>query len=314
MSKIAVDIRNHKGTDSSQQLVEAFPQWLDQAPLCRDIERLCDPGEDISENALLNLSAKYFFSFLYPGAQTNPVPPFEIGQRLRMFTRCRSLNEPGDDIETMNLMRRFAVALSLAGEPEVAARVLRALLAQRLEIGSGRFLGLDIYAGAGLLTLGQYVLARRSGYSQVEAWGIEEDSQCAERAGALLRSLGAGNVAFADPSAGEAYKVVGGRNVCLVTTSATAGVCASLCDRRFFGAYAALFNACGPALDRASFFPEGLIAFSREANVSLILSRENGFQRPPEFEGSDLQPQGWIVGGNVLPLHRLAGESRSILG
>ncbi|MGE4293830.1 MAG: hypothetical protein AB7E32_16660 [Desulfovibrio sp.] len=308
MSKAAAPCQN--SPEEAFGLTGPAPRWLDQAPLVDDLRLLGDPAVPLSTQALMNVAAKYFFAFVHPGAQANPVPPSEVGALLGLFARCHSLNEPGDDIEIMNFLRRFAPALSLAGDPETAARMLQALLGQRVP-ETGRFLGLDLYTGSGLLVLGQYLLARRAGIGAVEVWGLEEDGEIAERAGALLRNLGAGNAAYASPSRVASYELVGGRNLALVTAAGTAGTCADLCDERFFGAYAALFEACGPALDRAEFFPEGLIVYSRETNASLILSHETGFQRPAEFEGAVLHPQAWIVNGEVLPLHRLSRGQRS---
>lgn len=285
------------------------PSWLDQAPLLDDFRRLCNPDIPISDVALMNLAAKYFFAFVHPGSQLNPVPPSELAALLGMFARCRSLNEPDDDIDIMNFLRRLAPALNMSADPELASRMLGALFQQRIS-SCERFLGLDLYTGSGLLVLGQALLARRSGVKVVETWGLEEDEETAARAGALLRALGAGNVMHASPARVASYDLVSGRNLALVTAANTTGTCAALCDERFFGAYAALFEACGPALGRAEFFPEGLIVYSRETNASLILSRENGFQRPDEFEGTVLHPQAWIVSGEILPLHHLSGMPR----
>jgi hypothetical protein len=306
MSKAAAPC--HLNNEEASGLIGPAPRWLDQAPLVDDLRILGDPTVPLSAQSLMNVAAKYFFAFVHPGAQSNPVPPSAIGALLGMFARCRSLNEPDDDIEIMNMLRRFAPALSLAGEPETAARMLRALFGQRVA-ETGRFLGLDLYSGSGLLVLGQYLLARRAGVESIEVWGMEEDAEVADRAGALLRSLGAGNVVHASPATASSYALAGGRNIALVSAADTTGTCAALCDERFFGAYAALFEACGPALGRAEFFPEGLIVYSRETNASLILSRENGFQRPAEFEGAALHPQAWIVSGEILPLHRLSRGS-----
>lgn len=304
MSKSALSCAPSAGDPSG--LTGPAPRWLDQAPLTDDLRRLSDPRTAVCRQSLKNVAAKYFFAFVHPGSHANPVPPSEIGALLGMFGRCRSLNEPGDDIEIMNALRRFAPALKLAGDPETAAGMLQVLLGQ--PVPEGRFLGLDLHSGSGLLVLGQALLARRAGRESIEAWGLEEDGEAAARAGALLRALGAGNAVRATPSEVGAYALVGGRNISLVTAADTSGVCPALCDERFFGVYAALFEACGPALNRAAFFPEGLIVYSRETNASLILGRENGFQRPPEFEGAVLHPQAWIVNGEILPLHRLSGR------
>ncbi|MBU1612732.1 MAG: hypothetical protein KKC99_12895, partial [Proteobacteria bacterium] len=110
-----------------------------------------------------------------------------------------------------------------------------------------------------------------------------------------------------------AYEMIGGRPVSLVSTPMVAGETHSLTDQRFFASYETLFRALGPEVERTSFFPEGLIAYSPEMNASLILSKENRFQRPPEHARSTFHPQGLFINGRILPLHRLASGIRSIL-
>lgn len=286
--------------------------WLDQSPLVEDVRRLAKSGDPLSDAALMNVAAKYFFAFVHPGAQVNPVPPREIASILHRFQRCRSLNEPDDDIEIMNILRRFAPALALSARPVVAGHVLSLLASQFVPGSGGRYLGLDLYTGSGLLVLGQYLLASRHGYESIEVWGVEGDGVAAKRAGSLLRSLGVGNVVPCAPEYTAAYEMVGGRRLSLVTSAVGAGGGVGLCDDRFFTAFAALERACSTSLQGASFFPEGLIVYSRETNASLILSRENGFQRPAEFDGAALQPQAWIVAGDVIPLHRMGEPPTSL--
>lgn len=283
--------------------------YLDQSPLSADVDRLSDPDHAPHERELMALAAKYFFAFVHPGAHANPVPPGEIVALLEMYARCKSLNEPEDDIETMNRLRRFAPALALAADTSRAGLLLHELLTQAVN-GGGRYIGMDLHAGSGLMVLGQRILARRLGRRDVEVWGVESDLMAAARAGELLRELGAGNVVGANPATPEAYEVVGGRPVTLVSSAECATGVLPLGRSRFFDSFAALFATLGRAIESAVFFPEGIIAYSRDMNASLILSRENGFQRPPEFADGVFHPQGLLVEGRILPLHRLAAPVR----
>jgi hypothetical protein len=56
------------------------------------------------------------------------------------------------------------------------------------------------------------------------------------------------------------------------------------------------------------FFPEGLIAHSTATRASVILARENGFQPPAEYLTERFIPQGLILEGKVLPMHRLGSD------
>jgi hypothetical protein len=279
---------------------------LDGTPLRREVERLSDPGFRPTDAALLNLAAKYFFAFVHPGAQENPVPPEELDRLLGLYARCGSLNEPDDDIELMNRLRRLAPALAFPADARRAALLLGELLATVPAATGSRFLGLDVRSGAGLFVLGGAILARRLGFSAVEAWGVEQDEAVAERSGELLRSLGAGNVVADDPALPEAYAMLGGRPVSLVTTTLGSDASARLTEERFFAPWRAVFRALGGPAERAAFFPEGVIAYGREMNASLIFSRINGFQCPAEYTDAAFHPQGVFVNGRLLPLHRLS--------
>ncbi len=284
---------------------------LDQMPLTSDVERLSDPDFEINKGVLVNLAAKYFFAFVHPGAQDNPVPVGEIERLLKLFGRCKSLNEPEDDIEIMNRLRCFAPSLGFSADMGRAALVLRELLGQSPAPGV-RYLGLDLHTGSGLLVLGQYLLARRVERGNIEIWGIEPDPVVAKRAGELLRALGAGNVIEASPEDKSAYEMIGGRPVSMISTPMVIGESVKLSDNKFFGSFATLFAMLGSKVEDTAFFPDGLIAYSRDMNISLIFSKENGFQRPPEYADIEFHPQGLFIDGRIVPLHRLASEVRNL--
>lgn len=302
-----VDLENRLALQFGEVLVQ-----LDQVPLVHMIDRLGDPAQILDERELVNLAAKYFFAYVHPGAQENPVPADEIGRLLAMHARSKSLNEPDDDIEVMNTLRMFGPGLGLVSDAVRAGMILLEMMSQDPAPGQ-RFLGLDIHTGAGLLVLGQYLMGRRLGRKTIEVWGMDHDQATAERSGALLRSLGVGNVISADPADAASYDILGGRPVSMISTPMVAGETAHLSEERFFGSYAALFEALGKSVDASVFFPEGLIAYSRDMNASLIFSKDNGYQRPPEYAESTFHPQGLLIDGRVLPLHRLAGGLRTII-
>lgn len=311
MADRAVEHTSGLGCWSDAQLHGVLDQ-LDQEPLMALVRRLCDNDKALAASSLVNLAAKYFFAFVHPGAQENPVPVDEIVSLMNLHARCKSLNEPDDNIEIMNILRQHGPSLGLAADAGRAALVLMEMLHQSPAPGP-RFLGLDIHTGSGLLALGQYIMARRLDKGTIQIWGMERDPDTAERAGQLLRALGAGNVVTADPSDVDSYSMLGGMPVSMVSTPLLTGESASLSDERFFGSYAALFEALGKSAEASVFFPEGLIAYSRDMNASLVFSKDNGYQRPPEYAQSEFQPQGLLVDGRVLPLHRLASGIRNIL-
>jgi hypothetical protein len=93
--------------------------------------------------------------------------------------------------------------------------------------------------------------------------------------------------------------------VSYVANEMVAGMQQSLSEANFFKKYKAFFAAVAGNADRAAFFPEGLIAHSGQAGISLIFAKENAFQAPPEYMNTEFVPQGLIIEGRVLPMHRL---------
>ena len=52
-----------------------------------------------------------------------------------------------------------------------------------------------------------------------------------------------------------------------------------------------------------------MIAYSRTENASVILAKENRYQVPPEYmESFEFVPQGLIMEGKIVPMHRLGGD------
>jgi len=92
-----------------------------------------------------------------------------------------------------------------------------------------------------------------------------------------------------------------------------AGIQQSLCRDNFFDKYTAFFTAIGANAEQAAFFPEGLIAHSGMDGASVILAKENEFCAPDEYRDAEFTPQGLILEGKVLPMHKLGRDFYSYL-
>jgi len=286
------------------------PNFYTSESLAKDVERLCDIEQPVFDTDLLNVAVKYFFAYVYDNAYDEPVPYGEIAGLYEQFSRHQSMNEPTDDIETMNRLRTWSPVLRVLADAPRAAHVMRAVIGQKdaPTCACGPYVGIDIGAGTGIMLLALQIQARRNGFSDIQTFGFQADPVSGERTHDLVHSLGAGSVMLADPAREGAYGVVSGRQVSFVANEVMAGIQQSLTAESCFRKYQAFFAATGDSVQAAAFFPEGLIAHSAMACTSVILAKENGFQPPAEYMDEHFIPQGLIMEGKVLPMHKLGGD------
>ena len=287
-----------------------FPECHRTTSLVQDIEELCDPRKPVSDELVVNLVAKYFFAYIHRGSHREVVPLPEISGLYEMFSRHQSLNEPADDIETMNSLRRWSFALRMLGDLPKTAHILRSIILQHLppEVMDRRYVGLDIGTGTGILLLAEYIQAHRRGFKDIETWGVEYDMGIGRRTGQLQRELGAGQVIAADARTPGAYRTMAGKAITFVSNETVSACHERLRKEHFVQIFYTLFAVLRGGLKHTSFFPEGLIVFSREQSISLVLSRTNGFQGPAAYDTEDFFPQGVVIEGQIVPLHQLGGD------
>ena len=286
------------------------PEFYSVESLASDVERLCDPEEAVTDESLLNMAVKFFFSYVHESGYDESVPFGEIADLYEQFSRHQSMNEPTDDVEVMNRLRMWSSVLRVLADAPRAAHVMRAVIDQAdvPVCNGGPFVGVDLGAGTGIMLLALQILARRNGFTDIQTLGYQTDPISGERTHDLIHTLGAGSVMLADPTREGAYGVVQGRNISYVANEVIGGIQQSLTAENCFRKYQAFFNAVGEHIQSAAFFPEGLIAHSAQAHASVILARENSFQPPAEYLDEKFIPQGLILEGKVLPMHKLGQD------
>jgi len=309
LASVGIQARNFTASVCSRKPGIA-PDFYKPDSLVSDIERLCDPLEIPEAEHYLNIAVKYFFAYVHDGAHDEKVSYGEIAELYEQFSRHQSLNEPGDDIELMNSLRQWSPVLRVLADASRAAHVMRAVVGQKGLSGGGScpYVGVDIGAGTGIMLLAEQIQARRNGFMDIQTFGFQTDPVSGERTHDLIHSLGAGSVMLADPTREGAYGVLRGRSISYAANEMVAGIQQSLTEENFFRKYKAFFAAVGSNADNAAFFPEGLIAHCGLEGASVILAKENGFQAPEEYMNSDFIPQGLILEGRVLPMHRLGRD------
>lgn len=281
-----------------------------QTPLVQDVEELRDSTVEAAGGRLVNLAEKWFFAFVHPGAEERPVPYEALAELHGLHARHKSLNEPGDDIWTMNRLRSLSPALSLVSDPARSAHVLHMLL--ELPVADrARCFGLVLGAGCGLAMLGGHLSMVRAGVHESGWLGVEADPEAAVRADELSRFLGLGEVVCVDPADPAAYGPL--PEVDRILCPSVFGPLRDGSWHASLHAVQALFRHAPGRVEHAEAHPEGVIAYSRDTGVSLILSRDTAFKCPVDYHPSSLNPQGLYQDDRVLPLHRLGEPFRSFL-
>lgn len=287
------------------------PDHYRVTPLLKEMERLCDPRTEITDPDLVNLAAKYFYSYVVEGGHHARVPLADLSELFALYSRHSSLNEPGDDIETMNRLRRFSLCLNVLADIPRIAHILRSIIRRPMppRKGASDFLGLDLCSGSGILLVAQYILARRNRFKRILIRGMERDGIVGERTYSLCAKLGVGAVALADSAEAESYEDFRqGQPVTFVSNEAAATGHLHPRSRDLTAINETLFSVLGRGLQDTLFFPEGYIAYAREENVSMLLSGHNRFQGPREYRSVELLPQGILIEGEVVPLHVLGSD------
>jgi len=311
---VGIQARNFTAAVSSPESSIA-PEFYSRESLVMDIEQLCDPDCPLTDEQCLNVAVKYFFAYVHDGAHSGKVEYGEIAALYEQFSRHQSLNEPYDDIELMNRLRQWSAVLRVLADAPRAAHVMRAVISQKdaPHCSGGPYIGVDLGAGTGIMLLAQQIQARRNGFRDIQTLGFQTDPISGERTHDLVHSLGMGSVMLADPTREGAYRILQGRQVSYVANEMVAGIQQSLTNENFFHKYRAFFAAIEGGADQAAFFPEGLIAHCGLEGTSVILAKENAFSAPEEYGNMGFVPQGLIIEGKVLPMHKLGQEFYSYL-
>lgn len=309
LATVGIQARNFTAAIAGPEPAIA-PEFYTRDSLLDDIDKLCDPGVPLEDAHCLNVAVKYFFAYVHDGAHFEDVEYGEIASLYERFSRHQSLNEPEDDIEIMNRLRQWSSVLRVLADAPRAAHVLRAVISQQdaPRCMGGPYVGVDIGAGTGIMLLAQQIQARRNGFSDIQTLGFQSDPVSGERTHDLVHSLDVGSVMLADPAREGAYRVLQGRRISFVANEMVAGIQQTLTEDNFFRKYKAFFAAIEEGAEHAAFFPDGLIAHCGLEGTSVILAKENGFSVPQEYERARFVPQGLIIEGGVLPMHKLGQE------
>lgn len=242
------------------------------------IARLSRPDVVADGPALASLCLKYFFAYVFPERTGEDVSLEAVtclaGQFVRRRGGTRSLV---GEAALRRLLLHHGFALQMLLDLPKTVHLLATILSLSASVGHGRFCGLDLGAGTGILLLGQHLLARRGGCASPELVGIEHLPQVAARAHGLLASLGVGRIVAGDATSAAIYRNIPQGPVACVTNETLPASGRRLYKEPFPAINAALFAALGPHLATTAFVPEAVWVSDREGRSWLRLAPENGF-------------------------------------
>jgi len=247
-------------------------------PLGDLIALLARPGAPLDVGALASLCLKYFFAYVYPESRDIPAPLDAITLLAGQFARRRGgSRQLAGRQELRRTLLRHGFALQMLLDLPKTVHLLAALLARTPVCPAPMFAGLDLGSGTGILLLGQYLLARRSGLGAPALLGVEHLPAVADRADALLAALGVGRVRQGDATRTAAYDALPPGPVACVTNETLPSAGRRLYKEPFPAINAVLFPALGGRLSETVFLPEAVWASDREGRDWLRLAPENAF-------------------------------------
>ncbi|WP_031481947.1 class I SAM-dependent methyltransferase [Maridesulfovibrio frigidus] len=287
------------------------PSLYTDSSLLKDVDMLSDPTVAVTDPMIMGMVLKYFYCYVHKGSFDEVVPLQDISALCEMFSRHSSLNEPDDDIELMNYLRQWSFSLRMLADITKTSHIIRSIITQKLSSKlqkSDEYVGLDIGTGTGILLLAQHIHARRLGFKEITLYGIEYDKMVGLQSYKIFNELGLADIILGDARDKRNYEPLLNKQVSFVSNEMVAAMHQPLRREHFVSISKTLFGTLGENIANAGFFPEGLIAFCKEMNVSVLLAKNTAFLGPKEYHDMNLLPQGIIIEGNIVPLHELGNE------
>lgn len=287
------------------------PSNYNDRPLMDDVDLMSDPSVKITDTMIMGMVLKFFYCYVHKSGFYEPVELKEVSRLCEMFSRHRSLNEPDDDIELMNYLRQWSFSLRMLADITKTTHIIRSIVTQNISpklLEQDEYVGLDIGTGTGILLLAQHIHARRNGFENITLYGIEYDKMVGLQSYKIFKELGIAEIILGDARDSRNYSALTDKVVTFVSNETVAAMHQPLRREHFVSICKTLFRTLGKNIKDAAFFPEGLIAFCKDMNVSVLLAKNTAFQGPKEYHDMNLFPQGIIIEGNIVPLHQLGEE------
>ena len=281
--------------------------------LRRDFERLANPAVPMAEADILSFLLKYFHACLYPGSQEYAVSLEEISQLLGQFYALWSEGRPEKVLPLAGAYSAYPLRM-LTDLPRTA-HIFRSVANRPLppDMVQDPFLGLDLGTGSGIILAAAWFQAKRNGVGETRLYGVEIDPQISARTGDLLQSLGIGRVIAADAREPALYAGLPDGPVAFVANENVPAMTARHTAEPFSQIHAALFEAMAPRLKKTVFFPEALVVRDRDAELDVVLSKNNRFQIPRHYRALRPKPRSIVIEGRLTKLWQVGRDFRELI-
>ncbi|EFL49604.1 conserved hypothetical protein [Solidesulfovibrio fructosivorans JJ]] len=282
-------------------------------PLADDFERLASPAMPMSEPDILSLLLKYFYAVLYPGSEGHAVPLEEVSLQLGRFYDLWS--EYGPDSMPPLPGDLSAYPLRMLADLPRTAHIFRSVANRPLPpaLVQDPYLGIDCGTGTGILLAAGWLQAKRNGVVETQLYGIECDADVARRTGEVLAGLGIGATIEADARDPAVYAGLPDGPVAYVANENVAAPTSRLTAEPFCAIHAALFSVLSRRLKHAFFFPEALVVRDRDAELDVVLSKNNRFQIPRHYRHLRPRPRSIVLEGRLTRLWQIGKSFRQYI-
>ncbi|MHC1790433.1 hypothetical protein [Solidesulfovibrio sp.] len=278
--------------------------------LREDFERLASPAAPMADADILSFLLKYFHACLYPGSEDHAVALPEISTLLRRFYE---LWGTGTTDNVLPLAGEYsAYPLRMLADLPRTAHIFRSVANRPLppDMVQDPFLGLDLGTGSGIILAAAWFQAKRNGVARTRLFGVELDEELGGRTGDLLESLGIGEIIVADARDPAVYAGLPDGPVAFVANENVPAPTARHTAEPFSMIHAALFTALSQRLKKTVFFPEALVVRDREAELDVVLSKNNRFQIPRHYRALRPKPRSIVIEGRLTKLWQVGKDFR----
>lgn len=280
--------------------------------LLSDCDRLSQPAEAMADGDILSFLIKYFHASLYPGSESHTVPLDEASDLLARFYDLWT--EDGDRNVPL-ASDHSAYPLRMLADLPRTAHIFRSVAKRALPIEDvpDPYYGIDCGTGSGILLVAAWFQAKRNGCRDITLTGIEYDTDVTERTGMLFESLGIGSVVNGDARDPAILAGLPAGDLAFVANENVPAPVSRITAEPFSAIHAALFSAMTGRLRKAIFFPEALIVRDRDAELDVVLSKNNRFQPPRHFRFLRLRPRSIVIEGRLTRLWLVGKEFRKYI-
>ena len=271
------------------------------------------PDGKLPGQILCRFAADFLLAYLHPQYIHRAPTEAEALRTLDQFVHRRhgtASLEGQSDLRSRLLKLGFALCM-VADLPRTA-HILGDIMTRRLDpsLFANRFIGLDIGAGTGILSVAMAICARRNSFASIEITALERDKEVAAHTAALLQTLAIGSVVVADAKATATYHGLGDTPIAFVCNETLPSQGHRLWKEDFVPISQTLLAAKGHLLHQATFFPLTMAATTRDESELIEIGPDNNFSCNQKYPMRLMKVWGIRLQDGLWPLEHIGEPFR----